>query len=49
MDWLADTLNELVKDKPERELVGLKEIFQVTARYEYLFWEMAAQEESWPV
>ncbi len=49
VDWLATTLNELAMGKPERELRRMQELFLITARYEYLFWEMAATEETWPV
>jgi thiaminase len=49
VDWLAGTLNDLARDKPERECQRMEELFLITARYEYLFWEMAATEETWPV
>ncbi|MFQ6115086.1 MAG: hypothetical protein ACE5NG_13565 [bacterium] len=49
VDWLASTLDDLARDKSSRELERMSEIFRLTARYEYLFWEMAAKGESWPV
>lgn len=49
VDWLASTLDELAAGKPEHELRKMEELFLTTARYEYLFWEMAASEETWPV
>ena len=49
VDWLGKTLDELAAGKPEDELQRMEELFLTTARYEYLFWEMAATQESWPV
>jgi len=49
VDWLAVTLDELAQGKPERDLKKMEEIFLLIARYEYLFWEMAATAEAWPV
>jgi thiaminase len=47
--WLAATLDELATGKSEADVVTMKELFLLTARYEYLFWDMAASEETWPV
>jgi thiaminase len=47
--WLAATLDELAAGKSEADLANMKELFLLIARYEYLFWEMAASEETWPV
>lgn len=47
--WLAVTLDELATGKSEADLVKMEELFLLTARYEYLFWEMAATGETWPV
>ena len=49
VDWLAVTLDDLVKGKNSQELRRMHELFQMTARYEYLFWEMAASSEVWPI
>jgi len=49
VDWLAQTLDELAAGKSERELAAMEELFLLTARYEYLFWEMAMSGETWPV
>jgi thiaminase len=48
VDWLAVTLDELTENLPERELNKIRDLFQITAKYEYLFWKMAYQEEKWP-
>ncbi len=49
VDWLAATLDELAKGKPKVELERMSDLFLMTARYEYLFWEMAATGQEWPV
>lgn len=49
VNWLAMTLDELVMGMPERELKNMEEIFLITVRYEYLFWEMAAKNGEWPI
>lgn len=46
--WLATTLDELTVGKSQADLDNMQELFLLTARYEYLFWEMAASEETWP-
>ncbi|MED4126616.1 MULTISPECIES: thiaminase II [Shouchella] len=48
-DWLIDTLDQLAESKSEEELERLEEIFLNTSRYEYMFWDMAYKQESWPV
>lgn len=47
--WLAATLDRLAAGQPKSALARLHDLFQMTARYEYLFWEMAATGEEWPV
>ena len=47
--WLASTLNVLVKEHSAVQLQKCQEIFNLTARYEYLFWQMAIDKEQWPV
>jgi thiaminase len=46
VNWLEETLNKLVEGKPEREIKAIEEAFLVTARYEYLFWDMAYKRSS---
>lgn len=43
-----DLVNELAKGKPERELDALEEIFLITNRFEYMFWDMAESIGMWP-
>ncbi len=49
VDWVAKTLDELAAGKSEQELAAMERVFLLTARYEYLFWEMAMSRETWPV
>jgi thiaminase/transcriptional activator TenA len=44
--WLREVLDILTGTASEERLA---EIFRASARYEYLFWEMAYRLESWPV
>ena len=44
--WLRDVLDRLAPTADEKQLTR---IFQTSARYEYLFWEMAYQMQAWPV
>ncbi|KMY56059.1 TENA/THI-4 family protein [Bacillus sp. FJAT-27231] len=46
--WCIDLLDEHTAGKNERELARLEEIFLNTTRYEYMFWEMAYNEQMWP-
>jgi thiaminase len=48
VDWLARTLDQQVRNIPTEEAAKLEELFQLTARYEYMFWEMAQREQRWP-
>lgn len=47
--WLIDVMNELAEGKPERELVILEKHFQITSKYEYLFWDMNYHAQDWPI
>jgi thiaminase len=47
--WLSNILNEMVDGKPESDLQKMEDLYLVTARYEYLFWDMAAGKKNWPV
>ncbi|WP_202078908.1 thiaminase II [Caldalkalibacillus salinus] len=48
-NWLIDELNLLTEGKPEQELAHLENIFVRTSKFEYMFWDMAYQEQTWPV
>jgi thiaminase/transcriptional activator TenA len=42
-------LDDLTAEWPARELAPLETLFLTSSRYEYLFWEMAWTQSSWPV
>lgn len=44
-----DLLNELTEGKPATELKELEEIVVQTSYFEYMFWDMAENESTWPV
>lgn len=47
--WLINLMDELAEGKPERELAVLEEHFQMTSKYEYLFWDMNYHKQDWPI
>lgn len=47
--WLINRLDQLVEDKPQRELDVIEEHFLTTSRFEYMFWDMVHQGGDWPV
>jgi thiaminase/transcriptional activator TenA len=46
---LGGLLDDLTAEWPARELAPLETHFLTSSRYEYLFWEMAWTQSSWPV
>ena len=48
-DWCRGLLDRLADGLPERELQRLEEAFVTSSRYEWRFWEMAWNQEAWPV
>jgi len=47
--WLADLLDRLTPELPPDREAALRDVFLLSQRYEYLFWEMAYRMEAWPV
>ena len=47
--WLIQLMDELAEGKPERELAVLEKHFQMTSKYEYLFWDMNYYKQDWPI
>lgn len=50
--WIAqleETLNRLTSSGNSEELKRMEDLFRLTARYEYLFWDMALTGDHWPV
>jgi thiaminase/transcriptional activator TenA len=46
---LCCLLDDLTAERRARELAPLETLFLTSSRYEYLFWEMAWTQSSWPV
>lgn len=47
--WLCGLVDRLAEDLGPSSKQGLKRIFVTSSRYEYLFWDMAYRQETWPV
>lgn len=47
--WLAGLLDRLGEDVPRDAEAALRDVFLTSARYEYLFFDMAQRMEEWPV
>ncbi|MEJ6401160.1 thiaminase II [Nicoliella lavandulae] len=47
-DWTIGLLNQVAAGKNEFEIKELTNIFLNTTRYEYLFWTMAYDHQTWP-
>ena len=47
-NWCIDLMDQLAEGKSDAELRHLVDIFLNTTRFEYMFWDMAYQEEMWP-
>lgn len=48
VDYLEDQLDDLAEVVGSAERERMAELFELTARYELAFWEMAATGEGWP-
>jgi len=49
VSWIEATLNRSVEGWPASALEPLRRTFRLAARYEFLFWEMVARKERWPI
>ena len=47
--WCRGLIDRVTDGLPEEELSRVEEAFVTSSRYEYLFWEMAWNQEEWPV
>jgi thiaminase/transcriptional activator TenA len=47
--WLADLFDQIGDALPAASTAALGEVFLVSQRYEYLFWDMAWRMEEWPL
>jgi thiaminase/transcriptional activator TenA len=48
-DYCANLLDRLAAGARLEDLARWKEIYRTSARYEYLFWQMCWEEQTWPV
>ncbi|MBI1927450.1 thiaminase II [Candidatus Poribacteria bacterium] len=48
-EWLRELLNRLTGESSQAEKRRLENHFLTSSRYEYLFWEMAYNQEQWQV
>ncbi|WP_138752640.1 thiaminase II [Paenibacillus sinopodophylli] len=48
-EWTIGLMNRLAEGLPERELARLEELFVITSKFEYMFWDMAYRQEEWPL
>ncbi|MDE2838576.1 MAG: thiaminase II [Chloroflexota bacterium] len=48
-EWCRGLIDRVTDGLPEAELSRVEEAFVTSSRYEYLFWEMAWNQEEWPV
>lgn len=46
-DWLIDEMNHLAEGSSEEKRERLGDIFVLSSRYEWMFWEMCWRGESW--
>ena len=47
--WMREKVDAWVEKASEEEKARLEQAFVISSRYEWMFWEMAWNEESWPV
>lgn len=47
--WLKDEMDRLAEGVPPERRQRLAEIFVLSSRYEWMFWEMCWRGEAWPV
>lgn len=48
-EWMRQLVDTLAKKAGEEEKKRMREAFLLSSRYEWMFWDMAWKEESWPV
>ncbi len=47
--WMADLLDRVAGGSPWGREEALRDVFLLSQRYEYLFWEMSWHMEAWPI
>lgn len=48
-NWCIELMNRISEGLPERELLKLEEIFVLSSKYEYMFWDSCYKKESWSI
>jgi thiaminase/transcriptional activator TenA len=48
-EWMRKKVDQWAKDAGKAEKQRMEEAFVISSRYEWMFWEMAWNEEEWPV
>jgi thiaminase/transcriptional activator TenA len=48
-EWCKDLMNGVAVDAPEQTRQRYRDLFRTSARYEYLFWDAAWNQQEWPV
>lgn len=49
VQWLKEQMERLAEGASEEKRARLTEIFVISSRYEWMFWEMCYNGEAWPV
>lgn len=48
-DWCIKLMDRLAEGLPERQLQKLEELFILSSKYEYMFWDGCYKKESWVI
>lgn len=48
-EWCKDVMDEVADGEPRRRRETYRDRFLTSARYEYLFWDAAWEQEEWPL
>lgn len=48
-EWCLELMNDIARESTTGDRQRYKNLVQTSARYEYLFWDAAWRQESWPV
>lgn len=48
-DWMRQVVDRFAKTASDIEKAQMEEVFLISSRYEWMFWDMAWREEQWPV
>jgi thiaminase/transcriptional activator TenA len=47
--WMREKVDQWARTAGKEEKRRMEESFVISSRYEWMFWEMAWNEETWPV